>query len=221
MGQILNVELDVYCDGACKGNPGKGGWGVYIEVKQNWIQEKRQDTLIYELYGGEENTTNNIMEMTALIKAAEWIVLNHYNKCKVTFHIDSSYIVNCYYEKWYNKWIENNWTPEDSLYSDFKDLFFAEMKKERCFLRSARTGMIYGSRDVMVLQASGSAFQSSHTHLSYPHLRHFSILFHPQSLPSTRLTNSKSCRQLYCLFPPEAFSISSMLSSRWAPETSS
>lgn len=109
MGQILNVELDVYCDGACKGNPGKGGWGSYIEVHQNWIQEKRTDTLTYELYGGEENTTNNIMEMTALIKAAEWIVLNHYNKCKVVFHIDSAYIVNCYYEKWYNKWIENNW----------------------------------------------------------------------------------------------------------------
>ena len=123
MGQILNVELDIYCDGACKGNPGKGGWGVYIEVKQNWIQEKRQDTLTYELYGGEENTTNNIMEMTALIKAAEWIVLNHYNKCKVTFHIDSSYIVNCYYEKWYNKWIENNWITSNKQPVKNKDLW--------------------------------------------------------------------------------------------------
>ena len=109
MGQILNVELNVYCDGACKGNPGKGGWGVYIEVQQNWIQEKRKDILTYELYGGENNTTNNIMEMTAVIKAVEWIILNHYDKCKVTFHIDSAYIVNCYYEKWYFKWLENNW----------------------------------------------------------------------------------------------------------------
>lgn len=109
MGNILNIELNVYCDGACKGNPGKGGWGVYIEVNQNWIQEKQHDILTYELYGGENNTTNNIMEMTALIKAAEWIVLNHYDKCKVTFHIDSAYIVNCYYEKWYIKWIENGW----------------------------------------------------------------------------------------------------------------
>lgn len=109
MGQILNVELDVYCDGACKINPGKGGWGVYIEVHQNWIQEKRKDNFTYELYGGDENTTNNIMEMTALIKAAEWIVLNHYNKNKIIFHLDSSYIINCYEQKWYLKWIENNW----------------------------------------------------------------------------------------------------------------
>lgn len=123
MGQILNVELDIYCDGACKENPGNGGWGVYIEVKQNWVQEKQEDILTYELYGGEKNTTNNIMEMTALIKAAEWIVLNHYNKCKVTFHLDSSYIINCYYEKWYNKWIKNNWMTSNKQPVKNKELW--------------------------------------------------------------------------------------------------
>ena len=109
MNSILNKKIDIYCDGACKNNPGIGGWGVYIEVHQNWIQEKKEDILIYNLYGGENNTTNNIMEMTAVIKAAEWITLFHYNKNKITFYIDSAYIINCCKEKWYTKWVQNNW----------------------------------------------------------------------------------------------------------------
>lgn len=109
MNKILNKEIEVYCDGACKGNPGKGGWGVYIKVNNHWVKENKLDTLEYELYGGEENTTNNIMEMTALIKASEWLCLYHYNKDKVTFYIDSAYIINCYKQRWYVKWLENNW----------------------------------------------------------------------------------------------------------------
>jgi len=109
MGQILNTELDIYCDGACKGNPGIGGWGSYIKVNNYWYDKKEPDILEYELYGGEKQTTNNIMEMTALIKSAEWIVLNHYNKAKINFYIDSAYIIRCYEEKWYIKWIKNNW----------------------------------------------------------------------------------------------------------------
>ena len=123
MKQILNTELSIYCDGACKGNPGKGGWGVYIEVNQNWIQEKRQDTLTYQLYGSENNTTNNIMEMTAIIKAAEWLTLFHYNKDKVTFYTDSAYIYNCYKEKWYIKWIQNDWNTSNNTPVKNKELW--------------------------------------------------------------------------------------------------
>lgn len=123
MNKILNVELDVYCDGACKNNPGVGGWGVYIQVHQDWIQEKRKDTLNYELYGGEKSTTNNIMEMTALIKAAEWIVLNHYQKNKVIFHIDSAYIINCYKEKWYTQWFQNDWKTSNKKTVKNKELW--------------------------------------------------------------------------------------------------
>ena len=111
MNKILTKEINIYCDGACKGNPGNGGWGVYIEVNNYWNinGEKEHDILQYELYGGQSNTTNNIMEMTAVIKAAEWLVINHYTKDKVIFYIDSAYIINCYKEKWYTKWIQNNW----------------------------------------------------------------------------------------------------------------
>lgn len=109
MKKILNKQIDIWCDGACKGNPGKGGWGIYIKVQQKWNDKKELEFLEYEIYGGEEQTTNNIMEMTALIKAAEWLVLFHNTKEKVVFHLDSAYIINCYEQKWYTKWIENDW----------------------------------------------------------------------------------------------------------------
>ena len=123
MGQILNKEIKVWCDGACKGNPGNGGWGAYIEVNQNWIYNSTQDKLTYELYGGEKNTTNNIMEMTALIKATEWLILNHYNKDKVIFYLDSAYIINCYEQKWYLNWIQNNWQTADNQPVKNKELW--------------------------------------------------------------------------------------------------
>lgn len=109
--KILDKQVEVYCDGACKGNGnhGDGGWGVYIRVTHNWLQDGKQDVFEYELCGGEEDTTNNKMELTALIEAARWIVLNHYGKEKVTFYIDSAYIVNCYQQEWWRKWLNNGW----------------------------------------------------------------------------------------------------------------
>lgn len=109
MEKFLNKQINVYTDGACKGNPGIGGWGVYINIQNKWHDKEKPDIFEYELYGGDKETTNNIMEMTAVIKAAEWLVLYHYNKDKVVFHVDSAYVVNCYKEKWYNKWIQNGW----------------------------------------------------------------------------------------------------------------
>jgi len=109
MKMFLNKQINVWCDGACKGNPGRGGWGVYIKIENQWHDKKEPEILTYELYGGDNNTTNNIMEMTAVIKAAEWLTLYHYNKDKITFYIDSAYVINCYKEKWYYKWIQNNW----------------------------------------------------------------------------------------------------------------
>ena len=109
MKKFLTKEIEVYTDGACKGNPGPGGWGVYINVKNIWHDKEEPDIFEYELYGGNKETTNNIMEMTAVIKATEWLFLNHYTKDKVIFFVDSAYIINCYKEKWYNKWVQNEW----------------------------------------------------------------------------------------------------------------
>ena len=63
------------------------------------------------------------MEMTAVIKATEWLVLNHYNKDKVEFYIDSAYIMNCYKEKWYIKWIQNNWMTSKNQTVKNKELW--------------------------------------------------------------------------------------------------
>lgn len=123
MEKFLNKKIEVWCDGACKGNPGKGGWGVHIKIRNNWYDKLKPEFLEYDLYGGENNTTNNIMEMTAVIKAAEWLILFHYNKDKVTFYTDSAYIYNCYKEKWYIKWIQNGWNTSNNTPVKNKELW--------------------------------------------------------------------------------------------------
>lgn len=123
MKKFLNKEIEIYTDGACKNNPGPGGWGIYINVKNFWHDKEKPDILEYKLYGGEKETTNNIMEMTAVIKATEWLILNHYTKDKVTFYIDSAYIVNCYKEKWYIKWIQNDWHTSKKEHVKNKELW--------------------------------------------------------------------------------------------------
>ena len=88
-------KVIIYTDGACSGNPGPGGWGailIYNDVEK-------------EISGGEKNTTNNIMEVTAVIKALE--ILKH--PCDVELYSDSAYVVNCFEQNWIDNWIKNNW----------------------------------------------------------------------------------------------------------------
>ena len=73
-----NCKIFIWTDGACAGNPGPGGWGVFI--KHNNVSKK--------LKGGELNTTNNRMELTAVIKALESIKL----KSKIQIYTDSQYV---------------------------------------------------------------------------------------------------------------------------------
>src|SRR5574340_826835 len=70
--------VDIYTDGACKGNPGVGGWGVLL----------KHGGRMRELYGGEVLTTNNRMELTAVIRALEALK----RRCKVRVHTDSQYV---------------------------------------------------------------------------------------------------------------------------------
>lgn len=88
-------KVIIYTDGACSGNPGPGGWGailMYDEMKK-------------EISGGEKNTTNNIMELTAAIKALECLKF----PCEVELYSDSAYLVNAFNQKWIEGWIKNNW----------------------------------------------------------------------------------------------------------------
>jgi ribonuclease HI len=88
-------EIIIYSDGACKGNPGPGGWGAVLIYNDN----KK------EIFGGEHNTTNNKMELTAVIKALEEI---NTRNIPVKIITDSQYVKNGI-ESWIHNWKNNNW----------------------------------------------------------------------------------------------------------------
>ena len=87
-------EVTIYTDGACSGNPGPGGWGALLQFGEH---ER-------ELKGGERNTTNNRMELTAAIAALETLK----RTCKIHLHTDSTYLrdgMTC----WIHNWKRNGW----------------------------------------------------------------------------------------------------------------
>jgi ribonuclease HI len=88
----------IYTDGACKGNPGPGGWGALLEAGG---QRK-------ELFGGEPHTTNNRMELTAVIRALEALAQG----ADVDLYTDSQYVKNGI-ETWIHGWKKNGWKTSD------------------------------------------------------------------------------------------------------------
>lgn len=88
-------EITIYTDGACSGNPGPGGYGAVMLYKGH-----RK-----ELSAGYRNTTNNRMEMLAVIVGLETLK----EKCKVTLYTDSQYVVNAIEKGWAKKWRANGW----------------------------------------------------------------------------------------------------------------
>ena len=86
--------VEIYTDGACKGNPGVGGWGVYLRYKG---QEK-------ELYGGDKSTTNNQMELMAAIMALETLK----RPCQIRLFTDSKYVLQGITE-WMDNWKARGW----------------------------------------------------------------------------------------------------------------
>ena len=85
----------IYTDGACSGNPGPGGWGAILMYKEN----KK------EISGGDKNTTNNIMEITAVLQALRLLKF----ECKVQIYSDSAYVVNAFKNGWIYNWMKNGW----------------------------------------------------------------------------------------------------------------
>jgi ribonuclease HI len=90
----MTDQVIIYTDGACKGNPGPGGWGVFMQYKG---QEK-------ELYGGEMETTNNRMELMAAIMALEALK----KTSTVALHTDSKYVLQGITE-WMDNWKKRGW----------------------------------------------------------------------------------------------------------------
>jgi len=90
----MTDQVIIYTDGACKGNPGPGGWGVFMQYREH---EK-------ELYGGEMETTNNRMELMAAIMALEALK----KTCTVALHTDSKYVLQGITE-WMDNWKKRGW----------------------------------------------------------------------------------------------------------------
>ena len=88
-------QVTIYTDGACSGNPGKGGWCAILSYKG---QEK-------VLSDGERETTNNRMELTAVIRGLSALK----EPCEVTLYSDSSYVVNAINQNWLPDWQRRGW----------------------------------------------------------------------------------------------------------------
>ncbi|HMN83012.1 MAG TPA: ribonuclease HI [Burkholderiaceae bacterium] len=96
---MTTSQVHIYTDGACKGNPGPGGWGVLLRFGD---QEK-------ELFGGEEQTTNNRMELLAVIRALQALT----RRCSVAVHTDSQYVQKGISE-WLPGWKRRGWKTADN-----------------------------------------------------------------------------------------------------------
>ena len=91
----MNKEVIIYTDGACSGNPGPGGWGTILMYKDT----KK------EISGGNPDTTNNVMEITAVIEGLKLLK----EPCKVQVYSDRAYVVNAFNQHWIENWIKKNW----------------------------------------------------------------------------------------------------------------
>ncbi len=101
--------IEIYTDGSCLFNPGKGGWAgiLMFNGKEKCIS------------GAENNTTNNRMELTAVIKSLESLK----EPCEVNLYSDSSYVINAFEQNWIDNWRKNNWRTSNKKDVLNKDLW--------------------------------------------------------------------------------------------------
>ena len=90
----------IYTDGACSGNPGPGGYCAILEYNGRGKI----------LSGGEKETTNNKMELTAVVKGLSALK----ERCQVNLYSDSAYVINAINQDWITAWIKNNWRTADN-----------------------------------------------------------------------------------------------------------
>jgi len=107
-------EVVVYTDGACSGNPGPGGWGALL------IWNGREK----EISGGATKTTNNRMEMQAVIEALKCLK----KPCRVLIHSDSALIINTFRKGWIKNWQARDWKKADKKPVENRDLWEIMLK---------------------------------------------------------------------------------------------
>ncbi|GIQ69193.1 ribonuclease HI [Xylanibacillus composti] len=104
-------EVTIYTDGACSGNPGPGGWGAILMYGEH---QK-------ELSGAEKHTTNNRMEIRAVVEALSRLK----EPCRVKVYSDSAYVVNCFQQKWHVNWEKRGWKNSKNQPVENQDLWKA------------------------------------------------------------------------------------------------
>lgn len=110
----------IYTDGACSGNPGPGGWAAILEY--NGVER--------ELSGGEPHTTNNRMELTAVIEALRALK----ESCEVDLYSDSKYVIDALEKGWVYGWRKRNWIKSDkkpALNPDLWETLLGEMARHQ------------------------------------------------------------------------------------------
>ena len=111
-------QVEIFTDGACSGNPGPGGWGAVL----------RYSSAEKELSGGAADTTNNRMELSAVIAALSALK----EPCKVTLTSDSKYVIDAVTKGWAKKWQANGWVKSDkkpALNADLWEKLLALLEK--------------------------------------------------------------------------------------------
>lgn len=116
----MSEKVIIYTDGACSGNPGPGGWGAILMYKD----AKK------EISGGMKETTNNIMEITAVIEALKCLKI----ESDVQVYSDSAYTVNAFNQGWIFNWMKNGWRTASGASVKNKELWqelYALTKKHK------------------------------------------------------------------------------------------
>lgn len=97
---MLDIEVEIYTDGACSGNPGNGGYGtILVHTDSNGVKHEK------ELAEGFSNVTNNQMELLAVIVGLESLK----KPCSVRLYSDSKYVVDAFNNHWIDNWISKGW----------------------------------------------------------------------------------------------------------------
>lgn len=107
----MKKQVTIYTDGACSGNPGPGGWGAIL-----MYQDQKK-----ELSGFESDTTNNRMELTAVIESVRALKA----PCELIVHSDSAYVCNAFHNGWLNNWSQNGWKTASKRPVENQDLWLA------------------------------------------------------------------------------------------------
>jgi len=133
----MALLVEIWTDGACSGNPGPGGWAAILRSGEHYK----------EISGGEEHTTNNIVELKACIEALRSLK----GACQVVLHTDAAYIVNCYRDGWAFKWVKNDWrNSKDDLVAN-KELW------QELFSLAGYPGLFAGRHQVRFAKVRGHA----------------------------------------------------------------